>query len=153
MEMRHTITAAVMLAFGAAAAHAQSHAAPELKWGPAPPIFAPGAQLAVLAGDPFKTGEYTVRLKMPNGYKIAPHWHPTDENVTVVSGAFKVGMGKTFDAAKMMTLPAGGFIVAPAKEPHFAEAKGETVVQVHGMGPFQLTYVNPADTPKAAAAK
>ena len=151
--MRHTITIAAFTALGAAAANAQSHAAPEIKWGPTPAVFAAGAQMAVLHGDPSKAAEYTVRLKMPNGYKIAPHWHPTDENITVVSGAFKVGMGKTFDAKGMLTLPTGGFITAPAKEPHFAETKGETVVQVHGMGPFQLTYVNPADAPKATASK
>jgi quercetin dioxygenase-like cupin family protein len=152
MEMRYTIPAALLLAFGGAAANAQAHTVPELKWGPAPAVFAPGAQLAVLAGNPGAAGEYTVRLKMPNGYKIAPHVHPTDENVTVISGTFTVGMGKTFDSKGMLSLPAGGFIVAPAKQPHFAQAKGETVVQVHGMGPFSLTYVNPADMPKAPKA-
>ena len=87
--------------------------------------------------------------KMPSGYRIAPHTHPTDENVTVISGTFLVGMGKTFDAKNMMTLHAGGFVTAPAKGAHFAEAQGPTIVQVHAMGPFALTYVNPADAPHA----
>jgi quercetin dioxygenase-like cupin family protein len=124
---------------------------PELKWGPAPAVFQPGAQLALLQGNPAQAGVYTVRLKMPNGYKIMPHTHPTDENVTVISGHFMVGMGSTFDAKSTKTLPAGGFVTAPANMAHFAEAKGPTIVQVHGIGPFTLTYVNPADMPKATA--
>lgn len=124
---------------------------PELKWGPAPAVFPAGAQLAVLQGNPMQPGLYTVRLRMPNGYKIAPHTHPTDENVTVISGHFLVGMGSTFDAKSMKTLPTGGFVTAPANMAHFAEAKGPTIVQVHGIGPFTLTYVNPADMPKATA--
>jgi len=122
---------------------------PSITWGPAPAVFPPGAQLAVLGGDPSKTGEFTVRLRMPAGYKIPPHTHPTDENVTVVSGAFKVGMGNTFDASAMKTLPQGGFVTAPQGMAHYAMAVGETIVQVHAIGPFVLTYVNPADAPKA----
>lgn len=150
--MRFPIAAAVLIAFAGASASAQ-HSQPELKWGPAPAVFPAGAQMAVLQGDPSKTAMFAVRLKMPNGYMIAPHWHPTDENITVISGAFKVGMGKKVDKASMTTLDAGGFIVAPAKEAHYAEAQGPTVVQVHAMGPFALTYVNPADMPKAGVAK
>jgi quercetin dioxygenase-like cupin family protein len=82
---------------------------------------------------------------------IPPHTHPTDEHVTVISGSFHVGMGKTFAKEGMLTLASGGFVTAPAKEPHFALTQGATVVQVHAMGPFAMTYVNPADTPKAAA--
>ena len=121
--------------------------APALKWGPAPAVFPAGAKMAVLQGDPSKAGVYAVRLDMPNGYKIAPHFHPTDEHVTVISGTFMVGMGDKMDATKMTTLPAGGFVTAGANMHHYATAKGHTVVQVHGMGPFQLTYVNPADDP------
>jgi quercetin dioxygenase-like cupin family protein len=120
----------------------------DFKWGPAPAVFPAGADMAVLAGNPGEKGEYTVRLRMPSGYKIAPHTHPTDENLTIISGTFKVGMGKTFDAKGMMTLPTGGFATAPANMAHYATAVGATVVQVHGMGPFVLTYVNPADMPK-----
>ncbi|MEP7381394.1 MAG: cupin domain-containing protein [Gemmatimonadota bacterium] len=142
-------------AIGAAqgAATKSTPTSPELKWGPAPPIFPAGAQMAVLQGDPGGHALFTVRLRLPDGYLIAPHTHPTDEQVTVISGTFKVGMGKTFTAKEMMTLAAGGFVVAPAEHPHYAIAQGFTVVQVHAMGPFAMTYVNPADTPKAAASR
>lgn len=123
----------------------------DLKWGPAPAIFPPGAQMAVLQGDPGGSALFTVRLRMPDGYKIPPHTHPTDENVTVISGTFHVGMGKTFDKKGMMKLSAGAFVTAPASGAHYASAQGVTIVQVHAMGPFAMTYVNPADTPKAAA--
>ncbi len=123
---------------------------PSVQWGPAPAVFRPGAELAVLEGDPSKSGPFTVRLRMPAGYYIAPHTHPTDENVTVIAGAFKVGMGAKFDTTAMKTLPVGGFVTAPQGMAHYAMAVGPTVVQVHGLGPFALTYVNPADTPVAA---
>ena len=122
-----------------------------LQWGPAPPVLPAGAKLAVLQGDPGAAGEFTLRLAMPDGYRIPPHWHPTDENVTVIQGTFHAGMGETFDKAKGSALPAGGFASLPAKMPHYAWAEGETVVQVHGMGPFALTYVNPADDPRPPA--
>jgi quercetin dioxygenase-like cupin family protein len=81
--------------------------APELKWGDPPPVFRNGARMVVLSGDPGKAGPFVVRLKMPAGYKIAPHWHPTDEHVTVLSGSFALGMGEKFDPAALKTLPAG----------------------------------------------
>ena len=152
--MKLTTIAAVLFASTFAAttqsAQAQGGSAPEIKWGPAPAIFPAGAQMAVMQGDPSGAGLFTVRLRLPNGYKFPPHTHPTDEHVTVVSGTFAVGMGKTFDASKMMTLNAGGFVTAPANEAHYAIARGPTVVQVHAMGPFAMTYVNPADTPKTS---
>jgi quercetin dioxygenase-like cupin family protein len=155
--MRFTPSALLVLAFTAVTASAQSpakpNAAPALKWGPAPAVFPAGAQMAVLEGNPGGTGLFTVRLRFPNGYKIAPHIHPTDENVTVISGTFKVGMGSTFDTKNLVTLPAGGFVTAKATMAHFAVAKGETVVQVHALGPFALTYINPADTPRAGGTK
>jgi quercetin dioxygenase-like cupin family protein len=160
MRRRHTIVVASFLAIAAGlslaprTAGAQSAAAPTtppaLKWGPAPPVLEPGAQMAVLQGDPSKAGEeFTVRLRFPNGYKIAPHTHPTAENVTVIEGTFLVGMGSTVDRSKMMALPRGAFVSAPAQHAHYAVARGETVVQVHAIGPFALTYVNPADAPVA----
>jgi|SRR5579863_409349 len=120
----------------------------QIKWGPAPPFVASGAQLAVLEGDPTASaGDFTIRLKMPNGYKIAPHWHPTRENVTVVSGSFKVGMGDKFDEGKMMTFAAGSFAYLDPDMHHYAMASGPAVVQVHGSSPLQFNYVNPADDP------
>jgi quercetin dioxygenase-like cupin family protein len=103
--------------------------------------------VAVIAGNPFGTGPFILRLKIPNGYRVMPHWHPTTENVTVISGEFDVAMGDKFDESKLQRLSAGSVAVAPAHHPHYAMAKGETEVQVHAMGPFKLTYVNPADDP------
>ena len=123
----------------------------DIKWGDAPPIFAKGAKMAVLLGDPGKPGMFIVRLKAPGNYKIAPHWHPTDENVTVISGSFAIGMGDKMDM-KAKVYPAGSFFSMPAKMHHFAFTKKETVVEVSGMGPFTLTYLDPADDPSKQAA-
>jgi hypothetical protein len=117
-------------------------------YGPAPAFVAPGAQLAVLEGNPAgSSGDYTVRLKMPDGYRVAPHWHPYRENVTVLSGTFKVGMGDRFDESKMGVFPAGSFAYLDPDMHHYAMASGEVVVQVHGQAPFQINYVNPEDDP------
>ncbi len=120
----------------------------QMKFGPPPPFIAPGAQVAVLEGDPAaSSGDFTIRVKMPAGYKIAPHWHPKRENVTVISGSFKVGMGDKFEVGKMKTFPAGSFAYLDPEMHHYAMASGPTVVQVHGMSPLQFNYVNPADDP------
>jgi Domain of unknown function (DUF4437) len=119
----------------------------EIKWGAAPPALAAGAQMAVLAGDPAKTGPVTLRLKMPAGYAIAPHWHPTDERVTVISGSLGLGMGDALDKKNSKVLKAGGWGVAAANMHHFAWTKTGAIVQVDLMGPFAITYVNPADDP------
>jgi quercetin dioxygenase-like cupin family protein len=126
----------------------------QVKWGPAPPVLNKGAQAAVLSGDPGSAGPFVIRLKLPAGYKVAPHWHPTDENVTVLSGTFSLGMGETFDANATKPLTAGGYALLPAEMRHFAWTKDGATIQVHGMGPFVLNYVNPADDPsKGAPAK
>ena len=126
----------------------------DMKWGDPPPVFEKGMTLAVVSGDPGKAGSFVVRAKFPAGYKIQPHWHPTDENVTVLSGTMAVGMGEKFDTAVMKELSAGGFVMLPAEMRHFAMAKTEATIQIHGQGPFTLTYVNPADDPsKRAPAK
>ena len=120
----------------------------QIKWGPPPPFVAAGAQLAVLEGNPMAdSGDFTIRLKMPAGYKIAPHWHPKRENVTVISGSFKVGMGDKVEAAKMMTFPAGSFAYLDPDMHHYAMASGEVVVQIHGMAPVQFNYINSEDDP------
>lgn len=121
----------------------------ELKWGPAPPVVPKGAEAVVLDGDPFKEGgAYTLRLKMPDGYKIPPHWHPTDENVTVISGTLGAGMGDKMDTGSGQLIKAGGFVRMPKTVHHYAWAKGPTTVQVHGNAPFAFTYVNPSDDPR-----
>ena len=119
----------------------------EIKWGPPPPVLAAGAQIAVLAGDPAQSGPVTLRLKMPAGYVIAPHWHPTDERVTVISGQLGLGMGDTLDKKKSKVLKPGGYAVAGANMHHFAWTKSGAIVQVDLMGPFAITYVNAADDP------
>ena len=134
------------LAVSAGTAMAQVNPS-DLKWGPAPAVFPKGAKLAVLSGDPSKPGPFVIRLKMPAGYRIAAHHHPTDEYVTVISGDFRLGMGDKLDKAKTKALAAGGFGVAPQGMNHYAWTKTGTVVQVSAEGPFAMVYVNPADDP------
>lgn len=122
-------------------------AASGLTWGDAPPVLPAGAKMAVVSGDPAKAELFAVRVQLPSGYKIAPHWHPTDEHVTVLSGTFSLGMGEKFDQAALKDLSAGGYASLPAEMRHFATTKGVTTIQVDGMGPFVLNYVNPADDP------
>jgi quercetin dioxygenase-like cupin family protein len=93
------------------------------------------------------SGDFTIRLKMPDGYRIAPHTHPHRENVTVISGTLKVGMGDQFDASKMASFGAGSFAYLDPSMHHYAAAAGETVVQIHGMSPAKFNYINPADDP------
>jgi len=120
----------------------------QVKWGPPPPFVPPGAQLAVLEGDPgAESGDYTIRVKMPDGYKIAPHTHPNRENVTVLSGTLKVGMGDQFDAGKMMSFGAGSFAYLDPSMHHYAGTSGETIIQIHGIAPMKFNYINPADDP------
>ncbi len=152
---RLMVVAALALVPAQAALAQSSHAsgaAPAVQWGPAPPFFPAGARFAVLQGDPSSTGVYTVRLEMPAGYVIKPHFHPTDEHVTVISGTFVVGMGDSVDLSHGQTLAAGGFITAPAQAHHFAMARARTVVQVHGEGPFAITYVRATDDPRSNTA-
>lgn len=119
-----------------------------IPYGPAPAFLLRGAQLAVLEGNPgASSGDYTVRLKMPDRYRIAPHWHPYRENVTVISGTLKVGMGDTFDESKMGQFGSGSFAYLDPSMHHYVMASGETVVQVHGQAPFRFNYINPNDDP------
>jgi quercetin dioxygenase-like cupin family protein len=119
-----------------------------LQWKPNPNL-PPGAQSAVLSGDPTKSGGlYAVRIKLPDGYKVPPHWHPVDENVTVIRGTLLIGLGEKADRAKLKEVPAGAFMHMPKQMRHFAMAKGETVLQLHGIGPFEINYVNPDDDPR-----
>jgi quercetin dioxygenase-like cupin family protein len=116
--------------------------ADQAKYGPAPKPYPAEAMMAVLSGDPSQAGsQYTVRLKLPDGVKIAPHTHGDMENVTVLSGTLLVGVGSTFDATKMLALTAGSYASIPAGTPHYAMAKGETVLQVNGVGPGSMTLL------------
>jgi hypothetical protein len=119
-----------------------------VKWGPASPKLPPGAQFAILMGDPSKTGApYVFRAKLPDGYSVPPHWHPVDENVTVISGVFMLGTGERFDRSRLRVLQAGSYVLLRAGEPHYNVVKGETILQFHGVGPYDITYVNPRDQP------
>ena len=119
-----------------------------LKWMDAPSSLPPGAKIAVLEGDPNKQGPFVFRAKLPDGYRIPPHIHPKMERITVIAGTFNVGMGDKFDAAKTDAMPAGTYGFWPAGMKHFVWAKGETVIQFHGTGPWSIQYVNPSDDPR-----
>jgi len=156
--MRNLVS--VVFLASAAAAWAQAPAAgpahtvvtpAALQWGPAPPGLPKGAMVAVLSGDPGQPGPFVLRAKVPAGYTVKPHWHATDENLTVLSGELKAGMGDVIDEKAMDTMPAGAFARMPATMRHYVIATTETVLQVHGTGPFAITYVNPADDPRQAA--
>lgn len=125
----------------------------DLKWGDAPPTVPKGAKIAVLYGDPGKTGPFVLRLMVPAGYKIPPHWHSQTENLTIVSGALYLGDGDKMDTAHAHALKVGGYHYLPAKAHHFAFTKVATVVQVHGDGPFDINYVNEKDDPQKMAKK
>jgi quercetin dioxygenase-like cupin family protein len=119
----------------------------DLKWTP----IIPGSEMAVVSGDPSKEGEpFVIRIRTTDGAKVPPHWHPTDEYVTVLKGTFLVGRGEAYDETKLETMNVGNFTMIPKEMRHFATCKGETIVQVHGMGPFKVNWVNPADVPTAA---
>lgn len=123
-------------------------AAEEIKWAPAPPGLPPGAEAAVLDGDPTKPGQFTLRIKAPDGYMVSPHSHPMDEHLVILSGAMMVGTGTKWDDAGMHTLAAGAYAKMPRRVNHFVKMKGETTFQVSAMGPFAITYVDPKDDPR-----
>jgi hypothetical protein len=124
----------------------------DVKWGDAPPDLPKGAQMAVLHGDPSKKAPFTLRLKMPDGYKIPPHWHTKDEQLTILSGTFVLHMGDTMDAPAS-NLAASGYHFLPGKMHHAAEANGEVILQLDGVGPFDIHYLNPDDNPNPKPAK
>ena len=134
------------------AAGSASHVlvAPEaVTWGPAPPALPAGAEVAVLQGDPSKAGlPFTMRAKFPDEYKIAPHWHPTDENVIVLQGTLMLGLGEKADQTAAREMPVGSYGLMPKGMRHFAMAKGDTIIQIYGIGPFEINYVNAADDPR-----
>jgi quercetin dioxygenase-like cupin family protein len=127
--------------------------AKDVKWGAPPPALPPGAKSAVIAGDPAATGLVTVRLEMPAGYTIPPHFHPTDEHITVLKGTFAIGMGDAIDKTRAVTLSPGGYGVAMANMHHYAYTTTGATIQVHMQGPFAITYVNPADDPSKKPAQ
>lgn len=145
--VKAVLSAGIAVLFAGPAAQAQVNPA-NLKWGPAPPGLPAGARLAVLSGDPGKQGMFTIRLRFPAGYAVPPHHHPTDELVTVIGGQLSLGMGRRFDRKKASNLVAGGYAVAPANMNHYAFTRTGATIQITAHGPFEITYVNPADDPR-----
>lgn len=132
-------------------AQAQHHTvvpADAVKWGAAPPSLPPGAQAAALVGAPGKEGPFVLRLKFPAGFIVPPHFHSKDEFVTVISGRFAVTNGEKIERRALKPLPPGSFVHLPAGMPHYAWAEVETVVQINGVGPFDVKYVDPKDDPR-----
>ena len=150
------ITAAAILSGGAfvntpqAQGHGHVIQTPaEAQWGPAPPLLPPGAQIAVLSGDPTKAAPYTVRLMFPANYAIPAHSHPTDENVVVLTGGLTIGMGDALvKSAAARTLGPGGYALMPANMNHFAYTAAPTTLVLFGQGPVEFKYVNPSDDPR-----
>jgi quercetin dioxygenase-like cupin family protein len=126
--------------------------AADIKFGQAPPDLPKGGQLAVLFGDPTKPGPFTMRFKMPDGYKIPPHWHTQDEQLTILAGTLQLYMGDTM-TGEPHSLGVGAYHFLPGKSHHAALAKGEAIVQIHGVGPFDIHYLNPADNPNPKTAR
>ncbi len=122
----------------------------ELKWVDVPPGLPKGAMVAVLSGDPFKEGPFTIRLKFPKGYAVMPHWHPTAELITVIEGTVYMGTQETFDKQKAGKLETGGFAVLPSKSVHYAFCNDPAVIQIQGTGPFAISYNNKSDDPRNA---
>ena len=145
------LSASVAVAPGAptqGAAHAVVVLPDQVTWGPAPPVLPAGAKAAVLEGDPKQVGPFTMRVSFPDGYRIPPHFHPAHERVTVIQGTFRLGMGDKFDESALSSLPAGSYVSMRPGTHHFGQAQGATIIQVNGIGPWKLTYVNPADDPR-----
>ena len=120
----------------------------EVPWRDGPESLPAGAKVAVLEGDPSKDGFFTMRLLLPDGYRVAPHWHPKVERLTIISGTLNLGTGDRFDAAATKALPGGTYSSMPPKMTHFAWATGETVLQLSSIGPWQVIYVDPSDDPR-----
>lgn len=129
-----------------------SSLAQTLNWTKAPPAYPAGAEIVVIEGDTTKLGPFTLRLRFPDGYAMAPHSHPFDEHVTVIQGTFAIGMGRTAQRESTQEMPAGSFVLIPSRTEHYIFMKGVTVVQAHGIGPAALMYVSPSDDPRNAPA-
>ena len=120
----------------------------DIDWKPFP-AFPPSARLAIVIGDPTEPGLYTIRVKVPSGVKLMPHWHPEDRVYTVISGVFYIGLGGHFDSEKLEAYPPGAVVVLPGRTPHFHWARsGEYVTQVSAIGPLGLEYLEPKDDPR-----
>jgi quercetin dioxygenase-like cupin family protein len=131
-----------------AAEHGVFSSSDAMAWQDGPASLPPGARFAVLKGDPAKEGLFTMRVRLPAGYRIMPHWHPAVEHITVLSGTFNLGMGDAFDSTGAEKMPAGSFAFLGPRMHHFAWTDEETVIQLHGIGPWQINYLNAGDDPR-----
>ncbi len=152
MKLVASLAALAIGCFGASAGWAQhgGHvlvSPADLKWADVPSL-PPGAKIAVIEGPPTEAVPFTFRLKFPANYTIPAHSHPAIEHVTVISGTLNMGTGDKLDEAKTHALPIGSVAIMLAKTNHFGWTKEETIVQVHGVGPWGVTWVNPADDPR-----
>jgi hypothetical protein len=123
----------------------------DIEWQPGPGSFQPGSEFAVLEGNPSEPGVFTMQIRMPDGFEIAPHWHPGVERVTVLSGSFHLGHGENFNRQTAQRLPTGSHFSLPPEMRHFAFTEGETVIQLSSIGPWEITYVDPADDPRSGS--
>jgi hypothetical protein len=159
--MRHPIICCALIVVATAVVSPQSQSPKDhglilpsdVTWGAAPSSLPAGAQAAMLEGDPAKPGPFTLRLRMPDGYRIPPHYHPAVEHITVIQGTFVLGMGDKASDEGTKALTAGSFAFMPAGMRHFVRVQGESIVQLHGTGPWGITYVNPSDDPRKGSSK
>ncbi len=162
MNSHHIIFAAVALSIGSVGAvsaeapyHGDGHmmvAPSQLEWGPVGSMTA-GAEIAVIEGDLGEEAPFTFRLRLPADYEIAPHIHPAYERVTVLSGTLHFAHGEEFDRDKTHALPTGSVAIMSPGDPMFGYTEEETVIQLHGTGPWGIEYINPADDPRKQAAR
>ncbi|MEP6688977.1 MAG: cupin domain-containing protein [Gemmatimonadales bacterium] len=138
----------IQRASGVAAGAKETSATAGLQWGRQPPGLPEGGRLAVVRGDPSKAGPFVIRIDIPNGYEVKPHWHPTSERLQVLEGTLLMGEGRAWRSAGMRALNVGQAASVAARNPHFVRAKGRTVAEIQSTGPFEITYVNPTDDPR-----
>lgn len=155
---QHAVILAGTILAGATVLHAAASAdtghevlhADAIEWLEGPETLPPGAEIAVLHGDPYAEGVYALRVKLPADYVVPPHHHPLTENVTVIEGTLYIGMGETFEPDAGQAMPAGSFISIPPGHAHAAWTEDEPVIfQLHAEGPYQITYIDPEDDPRS----
>lgn len=120
----------------------------DIKWSPAPAGLPKGAEIAVLHGDPSKAEEFTMRVKFPANFSVAPHSHPGEEHLTILEGTLHIGMGDTVDRRAFRTLTASDFVVMSPGANHYVHAATPVILQIHSVGPWDIKYVNPSDDPR-----